>query len=702
MVHSHELPDNHITTTGTDGLSTPKKNPDPIPQNKKMTAEYPPKGFMCGHIFIRAKNNPTRFKIKTPNGKLYDYEGTPKEGDHLRRLAPVIFRHSNLSTRAEEVSEITNPKQYLSLAPLEGILTAIDRDRGVGEIAVTRMDGTHDISPFKFFIHNLDDSNTQLPKKGAHVLFKTGFATGSRLDKQGRSVGPQRYINIVHITDNTHALRTKDKNITNPELLKLLRTKLNITLEVGTEPVHSTFTTLTALQALTLEEEDLPHTIEHMHEAARNHCTKHKNIPEHTASSSSTDPPNPLTPIEQALLKQARAVRHTLDKPQPINILIKPQAWQHKDTAEKWIRHINFTLASDETFAQKIGKIYLIEQAAIDTNINTIISTNPQIITRPIHSTLPNHVHRILYIDTPTHEGEWTDGAVEYARARNCHKYIIHEFKKEEAHFIPVTKILTMTMNETTDDDTSQATMGPAPITQLTIHHPTRDIARSTAAQQALEEYEDYPYQTIEQYTPMLNWKKYVIDAPIDKHKLILTHLNSHQAGITAMSEAEFQNAGNDTNTLITLITQPNKAGHTVTLAITNLLATDNDKEKPTPAHAYTTSPHSITISTPLHTDDIELRLSLYKAEMGEDFPFRAFLYQDDANKPQLCWVTQEQEKLAGVQGRPYPGNPRQHRQTGADLQPLPHREGGGPTGRLGPRHNRSLRHQGLGVPRKN
>jgi hypothetical protein len=65
---------------------------------------------MTGHIFMRAKINPTRFKIKASNGKYYDYEGTPKGGDHLRRLAPVIFRYSDLSSRAEDVSETTTQR----------------------------------------------------------------------------------------------------------------------------------------------------------------------------------------------------------------------------------------------------------------------------------------------------------------------------------------------------------------------------------------------------------------------------------------------------------------------------------------------------------------------------------------------------------------------------------------------------------------
>ena len=92
--------------------------------------------------------------------------------------------------------------------------------------------------------------------------------------------------------------------------------------------MYNTFTSLTALQALNLEQEE------------------HIKIPDTTSSSSTTDP-NPLTTQQQALLTEARDLRHTLDKEQPINILIKPQAWQQNDTADKWVRHINFTFSTD-------------------------------------------------------------------------------------------------------------------------------------------------------------------------------------------------------------------------------------------------------------------------------------------------------------------------------------------------------------------
>jgi hypothetical protein len=653
----HEIHENKNEMTADDGPSTLPKNPDPnSPLNDEPASEFPPDGFMSGHIFIRPRNNATRFKIRASNGMFYDYEGTPKEGDHLRRLAPVVFRCSPHSLRTEELTEITNAQDASSVIPLEGILITHNKERSYGEIAVARRDGSHDDSPFKFFLSNLEDPNSKIPKVGSHVLFKTDFARSNRLNKQGQHVGNQRYINIVHITHDTSALRTRDTNVANPALLKLLRSQLKITLEVGTEPVHSTFTSLTALQALNLEQEDLPYIIEHMHEATRTHCHRHKHIkiPDTTSSSSSTDPPNPLTTQEQALLTEARDLRHTLDKEQPINILIKPQAWLQYDTADKWVRHINFTLSTDLSFAKKVGKIYLLEHADIDTTTNTIIPSNPQIISRPTHSHLPNHVHRIHYIDTPTHEGEWNGSEVEYARARKYSKYIIHEFRSIAAEYVPAIKTISLhDMEEATADDASQATVGPAPITQITVHHPTHDHTRSTAAQQTLEQYDDFPMQKVELFSPIPNWKKYAIDAPMTEHNRILTHLNSHKAGIVAMSEAEFQNAGmNDTSTHITLITRKHQAGSTASLAITHLLATDNkDGQAPTPARAYATSPHTLTISSHISADDVETRLSLYKKAIGEkEFPFLAFYInhalksEDDA---ELRWTVPEPEKRA-------------------------------------------------------
>jgi hypothetical protein len=432
----------------------------------------------------------------------------------------------------------------------------------------------------KFFIYNLEDPNGTLPKAGSRVLFRTDFTRANRVDKNGLSVSTQRYINVVHIAHNTSALRTTDISVANPELLKVLRTQFKITLEVGTEPVHSTFTSLTALQALNLDQEGLPYIIEHMREAARSHCHQHKNIkiPDSTSSSSSNSPPSPLTPPELALLAEARTFRHTMDKHDPINILIKPQAWQEKNTVAQWVRHINFILSTDLAFTGRVGKIYLLEQADANTNNDTIITSNPRILSRPVHSTLPNHVHRIHYIDTLTHEGEWNGVEVEYARARNYHKYIIHEFRTEVAPgYVPVIKTMsTIGMEETVSDDASQATVGPAPATQITVHHPNHDKARSTAAQQALEQYDDFPSEKVEVYSPIPGWKKYAIDAPLNEHERILAHLNSHKAGIVAMSEGEFQSAGtNDTRTHVTFITRPNKAWTMFSLAITSLLATD-------------------------------------------------------------------------------------------------------------------------------
>ena len=601
---------------------------------------------------MRPRDNPSRYKIKTSGGEYYDFQGTPKVGDHLRRLGPVIFRLSPLGHRVVEVEEITNPVDAAMVPPLMGRLTDIDRSRGIAWVAALRMDGTYDQNSFKFHLSNLEDPNGPLPKKGSRVLFRTDYARSNHLDKQGKPIHLSRFINVVHITNDTNALRTHDACIINPELLKTLRTELKITLEVGTEPVHRTFRTLTALQALELENQSLPHTLSHMHDAIINHCNQNKHIKEPTASSSSTDT-DPFTPQEHALLKQARELRHTINsKHTPYNILINPQAWQEHKTAREWVRHINHTLSTNSAFAGRIGKIFLLEHAGIDTNTDTIITSNVQILTRPIHSTLPNHVHRIHYVDTPTHEGEWNEDEIEHARACNFHKYIIHEFRSEEfTTFIPnINTITTTGMDEFVSDDASQVTMGPAPNSQITVFYPTSDKQRTTAIQQVLAEYDDFPHQQVDLFSSFPNWKKIAIDAPVQLHPRILTSLNAHLAGITAMREADFQGANDGILTHITLFTRPSRAGHTTSLGIKNLLASHSENDlAPTPAHSYLSSPHSITITTPLTADDVETRLCLYKSELGEtEFPFVAFFVRhSDSSKNELRWVVKPPEKLA-------------------------------------------------------
>ena len=182
--------------TDNDGQpTTPKNSSSNSPQNEAKASDFPPKGLMSGHIFIRSKYDPTRFKIRASDGTFYDYEGTPAEGDHLRRLAPVVFRSSPHSTRAEEVTEIIDPKQAARVTPLEGILIEISQDRGYGLISVVRMDGSYDRTPFKFYTSKLENQNGKLPKAGSHVLFRTHFAQGTHKDKGGCSVESQRYIN---------------------------------------------------------------------------------------------------------------------------------------------------------------------------------------------------------------------------------------------------------------------------------------------------------------------------------------------------------------------------------------------------------------------------------------------------------------------------------------------------------------------------
>lgn len=100
------------------------------------------------------------------------------------------------------------------------------------------------------------------------------------------------------------------------------------------------------------------------------------------------------------------------------------------------------------------------------------------------------------------------------------------------------------------------------PDTRITVHYPIRSTTQSQAAQDTIEDtYNTYPYEAIELYSHIPDWKKYAIEAPIKNPSTILTHLNTHQAGIVAMSEAEFQSAGmHDPNTHnITLITRAPK-----------------------------------------------------------------------------------------------------------------------------------------------
>ena len=104
--------------TETTDLQPSQKIPTRIAQT--VTKWHLNEGFMTGHIFIRPKSNPTRYKIRASNGKFYTYEGTPKEGDFLRRHAPVVFRCSRYGFRAEELTEIKNPKDASCVIPLKG------------------------------------------------------------------------------------------------------------------------------------------------------------------------------------------------------------------------------------------------------------------------------------------------------------------------------------------------------------------------------------------------------------------------------------------------------------------------------------------------------------------------------------------------------------------------------------------------------
>ena len=300
-----------------------------------------------------------------------------------------------------------------------------------------------------------------------------------------------------------------------------------------------------------------------------------------------------------------------------MNILIKPQHYHEKDTAAKWYKHINHTLNTNPAFAQQTGKIFLLERADNNTNTDTIIASNPQIIHRPTHSTLHNHVHRVYFINTPTHEGEWTGDRVGYARAIQCHKYLIHEFQADVASAAvpPITVFPTEDMGDTTDDDASQATMCSHTPTQITVLHQTANTARAAAAKLAIKSHDIFPTQVTEIYTTTPGHVRYTIDAPMADHDKIINHLNSHMAGITAMPEAQFQGAGiHGPDNHYTLITRRNAAGNFNALTITNFLATQGENDDhPSPARAYTTSPHTIHIATPTPPDGIREALDAHR-----------------------------------------------------------------------------------------
>ena len=215
-----------------------------------------------------------------------------------------------------------------------------------------------------------------------------------------------------------------------------------------------------------------------------------------------------------------------------MNILIKPQHYHEKNTAAKRYKHINHTLNTNPAFAQQTSRKFLLERAENNTNIDTIIASNPQIIHRPTHSTLHNHVHRVYFINTPTHEGEWTGDRVGYARAIQCHKYILHEFQADVAPAAvpPISVFPTEGMGDTTDDDASQATMCSHTPTQITVIHQTGNTTRAAAAKLAIKSHDIFPTQVTESYTTTPGHVRYTIDAPLADHNQIMNHLNSRIA----------------------------------------------------------------------------------------------------------------------------------------------------------------------------
>ena len=307
-INEHQNESNKATAQPTAQENPVQKDP----QTENPAPTFPPEGFMVGHIYVRARSNPDRFTILGSNDRFYTYRGKPNEGEQLNRLAPVIFRPSLCDRDATEVSETKTPSEAAHGAfQLRGKITSV-HEYG-GELTVARKDdrqGPYDKTPTKFFLKNLENRNQKIPKVGTHVLFKTDFARSFRAHKGGGIIATQRYVNITHITQDTHALRTNDKEVANPELLKLLVEKLNINVMVGTQPSHESYISHTALQATQMDSEGLPEIIHHMNNSAREHCFKHASVP--------TTPPSPPSTVEAEVLVplvgvgQTHACRHHL------------------------------------------------------------------------------------------------------------------------------------------------------------------------------------------------------------------------------------------------------------------------------------------------------------------------------------------------------------------------------------------------------
>jgi hypothetical protein len=181
---------------------------------------FPPPGHMIGHIFSFApRYNPDKFTIKTATAS-YEFHGKPPAGQFFRRLCPVIFLPDHLT--ALSVREIESVPDSLLVPPIKGKLISITK--GVGTLSPIRFDGTYDNKPIRFFTTSF--TNPNIPTPNSPILFRTGITHSNRKDKNGHTAASQRYVDIIDIQLDHHALQVQDEHIIHPTLLKLLGTEL--------------------------------------------------------------------------------------------------------------------------------------------------------------------------------------------------------------------------------------------------------------------------------------------------------------------------------------------------------------------------------------------------------------------------------------------------------------------------------------------
>ena len=188
--------------------------------------------------------SPTDFIIKTAKDTFH-YHGRPAAGQILRSLCPVIFTAQG--NRAENVLEISSLDRAMMVPPMQAKLVSYGRgsQKGVGEIAPIRLDGTFDTKPLKFFF----PLHTEVPAPGSRVLFHTAITDSRRKDRNGRTAASQRYVDVTDIKLDELSLRMEDTNVLHPDLYELLANTLGIHADIGCGPSSDAATSFTSLHA---------------------------------------------------------------------------------------------------------------------------------------------------------------------------------------------------------------------------------------------------------------------------------------------------------------------------------------------------------------------------------------------------------------------------------------------------------------------